>query len=210
MDSLPDLLARHAHRIWTGKTPRPTGSFISTGHRELDAVLGAGWPTSTLVEIMSSGAGLGRSTLLLPALATLTQAGKAIAWLPADDQPYAPSLHDSGVDLSRVMVIDTQDHQQRMWAAEQSLRNSACGAVVLTETKTIGDTLLRRLKLAAAAGGSVAFLLRSEQAAKNPSPASVRILVRSAQDSPHRYVTVLKWSGHPPRTITLDLDARGR
>ena len=173
--------------------------------------MGGGWPTGTLIEVMTLGGGLGKSTLLLPALATLTQAGKAVAWLPADEQPYAPTLHQAGVDLSRVLITSAQDHHQRLWGAEQCLRSGTCGAIVFVETRTITDPMLRRLKLAAASSGAIAFLLRSEAVADSPSPASVRIRVRSAPFAlRQRQITVLKCGGHPPRTITLDLDAYDR
>src|SRR5262249_31922267 len=157
------------------------------------------------VEVMTFGGGLGRSSLLLPVLATLTQGGKAIAWLPsADEQPYAPTLKAAGVDLTRVLVTNVQDHRQRLWGAEQCLRSGACGAVVMTEMRTIADPMLRRLKLAAGAGSAIMFLLRTEQAAKSPSPASVRLRVTSAPFAlTQREVTILKCGGHPPRSITL-------
>lgn len=211
MDSLPELLSRHAHRIWTGRNARPVGPHLSTGYPDMDAALGGGWPTGTLIEVLTFGGGLGRSTLLLPVMATLSQAGKAIAWLPADDeQPYAPALHRAGVELSRMLITASQDHHQRLWGAEQCLRSGACGAVILTETRTITDPHLRRLKLAAAAGDAIAFVLRTEAMADTPSPASVRIRVRSAPFAlQQREVTVFKCGGHPPRSITLALDAHG-
>lgn len=211
METLPDLLSRHAHRIWRGQDQRPTGPIISTGYRELDSALGGGWPTGTLVEVMTFGGGLGRSSLLLPALATLSQSGKAIAWLPAqDEQPYAPTLRAVGVDLTRVLITNVQDHHQRLWGAEQCLRSGACGAVVMTEMRTITDPMLRRLKLAAGANSAIMFVLRTEAAAESPSPASVRLRVRAAPFAiSQREVTILKCGGHPPRSITLDLDARG-
>lgn len=211
MESLSDLLSRHAHQIWTGTAARPIGPYISTGYPGLDSSIGGGWPTGTLVEIMTLGGGLGRSTLLLPALATLTQAGKAVAWLPSsDEQPYAPTLHQAGIDLKRVLITSTQDHHQRLWGAELCLRHGACGAVVLTEMKPIKDMHLRRLKLAAISGGGTAFVLRTEFAAESPSPASLRIRVRSAPFALHqREVSILKYGGHPPRSVTLDLEARG-
>lgn len=209
MESLPDLLARHAHRIWRGNDAPPVGPHVSTGYRELDSVIGGGWPTGNLVELMTMGAGLGEFMLLLPALATLTQAGKAVAWLPSyDERPYAPTLHQNGVDLSRVMIIAAEEHQQRLWAAEQCLRSGSCGAIVLTETRTITDTLLRRLKLAANSGRATAFVLRGEAAAAAPSPASLRIRVRRERDSQRSLVSILKCGSHPPRSITLDLNAR--
>jgi protein ImuA len=209
MESLPDLLSRHAHQIWRGRNARPTGAFISTGYQELDSIIGAGWPAGGLVEVMAVGPGLGRASLLLPALATVTQAGKSVAWMAANDPPYPPALLQAGVALDRMVIVDADDHRQRLWCAEQSLREPACAAVVMAETRPLSDTLLRRLKLAAASTGCICFLLRDERVADSPSPASVRIRVRGTPDSPHRYVTVLKCSGHPPRTITLDLDARG-
>lgn len=211
MESLPELLSRQAHRIWTGSTSRAVGPFISTGYPGLDAAIGGGWPTGALVEVMTLGGGLGRSTLLLPALATLTQAGKAVAWLPAtDEHPYAPTLQHAGVNLNRVLITSTEDHHQRLWGAEQCLRHGGVGAVILTETRTIKDTFLRRLKLAAVSGAATAFLLRNETAAESPSPATLRIRIRSAPFALHqREVTVLKFGGHPPRSITLDLEARG-
>ena len=211
METLPDLLSRHAHRIWRGQDQRPAGPQLSTGYSGLDQAIGGGWPTGTLIEVMTMGGGLGRSSLLLPVLATLTQSGKAIAWLPsADEQPYAPTLKAAGVDLTRVLITNVQDHHQRLWGAEQCLRSGACGAVVMTEMRTIADPMLRRLKLAAGAGSAIMFLLRTEQAAKSPSPASVRLRVTSAPFAlTQREVTILKCGGHPPRSITLDLDARG-
>lgn len=211
MESLPELLSRQAHQIWTGRTPRPIGPVISTGYRGLDEAIGGGWPTSNLVEVMTFGGGLGRSSLLLPVLSTLTQSGKAIAWLPAaEEQPYAPTLRAAGVDLTRVLITNVQDHHQRLWGAEQCLRSGACGAVVMTETRTITDPMLRRLKLAAAAGSAIMFVLRTEDTANSPSPASIRLRVRSAPFAlSQREVTILKCGGHPPRSITLDLDARG-
>ena len=184
---------------------------MSTGYRELDSAIGGGWPTGTLVEIMTFGGGLGRSSLLLPVLATLTQGGKAVAWLPADDElPYAPALRQAGVDVSRILITKTQDHHQRLWGAEQCLRSGACGAVIFTETRTITDPMLRRLKLAAATGSAIMFVLRTENAADSPSPASVRLRVRGAAFALHqREVSILKCGSHPPRSITLDLDAHG-
>lgn len=209
MESLPDLLARHAHRIWRGNDAPPVGPHISTGYRDLDAIIGGGWPTGNLVELMTNGVGLGDSLLLLPALATLTQAGKAVAWLPCtDERPYAPTLHQNGVDLSRVMIVATKEHQQRLWAAEQCLRSGSCGAMVLTETRTITDTLLRRLKLAANSGNATAFVLRDEASASSPSPASLRIRVRRERNSQRSQISVLKCGSHPPRSISLDLNAR--
>ncbi len=211
MQTLPDLLSTRAHQIWRGRDQRPVGPYISTGYSELNSTIGGGWPTGNLIEVMTFGGGLGRSSLLLPALATLTQSGKALAWLPATDElPYAPALRAAGVETSRVLITNVQDHHQRLWGAELCLRTAGVGAVVLTETRTITDVMLRRLKLAAGANGAIMFLLRTEAAAESASPAFIRVRVRAAPFAlSQREVTILKCGGHPPRSITLDLDARG-
>lgn len=210
MESLSDLLSRQSHRIWKAGELRAVGSTIPTGYPGLDALIGGGWPTGSLVEVMTLSGGLGNATLLLPALAALTQAGKIVAWLPAEERPYAPTLLQAGVDLSRVLITSAQDHHQRLWGAERCLRSGSCGAVIFTETRSIADPMLRRLKLAAAAGGAIGFILRSEKAALSPSPAALRLRIRSAPFAlQQREISVLKCGGHPPRSIVLDLDARG-
>lgn len=157
------------------------------------------------------GDGLGRASLLLPALATLTRADKAVVWWPtADEQLYPPTLQQAGMDLSRVLFANSRNHQQRLWGAEQCLRSGACGAVVFTEVRVIPDLVLRRLKLAAATSGAIGFVLRNEAAAKQPSPASLRLRVRAIPLAPPRLqITVLKCAGHSPQSTTLDLDIHG-
>jgi hypothetical protein len=209
--ALDQLLSRHPDRVWRGRQGKAETARISTGYPALDEAIGGGWPTGTLVEILAAGPGLGGASLLLPALASLARDGRSVAWLPERyEQPYPPALMQGGIELSRVLVM-VAEGQERLWAAEQSLHSCACGAVVLSEQsgRRIDDTALRRLKLAAAASGSLAFLLRGEGAARQPSPASLRIRVRGEPYTARRYLSILKCGSHPPRGLTLDLDAAG-
>lgn len=207
--ALDQLLSRHPDRVWRGRQGKAERTRISTGYPALDSAIGGGWPTGTLVEVLAAGLGLGRASLLLPALAALTRDGRTIAWLPErHEQPYPPALMQAGLDLSRVLVMMVEG-QERLWAAEQSLHSGSCGAVVLAEAGRMDDTSLRRLKLAAAASGSLALLLRGEDAARQPSPAALRIRVRGEPYTSKRYLSVLKCGSHPPRGLTLDLDAAG-
>ncbi|HEU5399094.1 MAG TPA: translesion DNA synthesis-associated protein ImuA [Gammaproteobacteria bacterium] len=207
--SLTELLSRYPTRIWTGRQAKPAQSPIPTAYRDLDAALGGGWPVATLVEILSTGQGMGECSLLLPALAACTRAGKTVAWLPEGSEPYAPALLQAGLELHRLLVIDTGDSRERLWAAEQCLRSGVCAVVLVATSRTLGDTLLRRLKLAAAGGDAVTFLLRPESAAHTPSPAALRIRVRGEPGSNRRCISILKHSAHPPRTLTLDLSTHG-
>ena len=207
---LTELLSRHPAHIWTGRRDRAAEPPWPTGHPELDTALSGGWPVRSLVEIHSGGPGLGDVSLLLPALAACTRRGQRIAWLPEGAAPHAPALLQSGMELRHLLVAAVAGGRERLWAAEQCLRSGACAAVVIAAHQTLTDTLLRRLKLAASAGGAVAFLLLPESAARRPSPATLRVRVRGEPGSPRRCISILKYGGHPPRTLSLDLATHGR
>lgn len=202
MASLAELLSRHPAHLWVGSRRKPAGELIPTGHAELDALLGGGWPRGTLVEVMARGPGLGKTSLLLPALASLTRAGETVAWLSAGEPPYAPALAGAGMDLGRLLVLEAGESRQQLWAAEQCLQSGACAALVMTETRIIADALLRRLKLAAAAGNALLFLLRKDSAADSPSPATLRLRLRGVPDKPVHHLEILK-GGLQARTLTL-------
>ncbi|HEY3645463.1 MAG TPA: translesion DNA synthesis-associated protein ImuA [Gammaproteobacteria bacterium] len=192
-----------------GSRSRSAGPRLATGHAALDAALEGGWPVGTLIELLADGAGSGRITLLLPALAALTRAGHDLAWLPADEAPYAPALSQAGVDLSHVLVMDVQEPKRRLWAAERCLQSGSCAALVMQETQRIADPWLRRLKLAAAAGSASVFLLRPASAAATPSPASLRMHVGAHPHTRTRLISLLKGAGPSARMLDLDPYAAG-
>lgn len=209
MASLAELLSRHPAHLWVGGRSRSAGPRLGTGHAALDAVLDGGWPAGTLIELLAEGAGSGRISLLLPALAALTRAGHELAWLPAQEAPYAPALAQAGVDVSRVLVMDVQEPKRRLWAAERCLQSSACAALVMQETRRIADPWLRRLKLAAAAAPARVFLLRSASVAAAPSPAALRVYIGAQPHDRARQLTLLKGAGPSARMLSLDLHPTG-
>jgi cell division inhibitor SulA/protein ImuA len=66
-----------------------------------------------------------------------------------------------------------------LWAAEQALGSAACGGV-LAWPREIGFAQLRRLQLAAEGGRCLAVLFRPTEAAREPSPAVLRIGLATA------------------------------
>lgn len=166
----------------------------ASGWTELDAVLpGGGWQAGTVVELMPTVTGIGELRLLLPALARITGAGRHVTLIAPPYIPFAPALSQHGVRLERVLVIQAQQAEDTLWAAEQSLRCRSFGAVLAWPT-TIRDREIRRLQLAAEAGGSTGFLYRSVDAARESSPAALRLKLRRA-DSNALQVDVLKCRG---------------
>jgi len=88
--------------------------------------------------------------------------------------PYAPALAQAGIALKRVLVVQTRGVQESLWATEQTLRCPAFGAV-LSWPSGIVDKNVRRLQLAAEAGGTLGILYRPAEAAREHSPAALRL-----------------------------------
>lgn len=162
--------------IWRGAELARTGNpGIATGFAALDAELpGGGWPCGALTEILPQHEGIGELRLLGPALARLAAQGKFIAWIAPPYLPYAPALAAAGIDLARVVIVKTAKDGDTLWAAEQALNSAACGGV-LVWPRAPRFVQLRRLQLAAEAGRSLALLFRPSEAAREPSPAVLRI-----------------------------------
>jgi hypothetical protein len=147
---------------------------VPTGLAELDAQLpGGGWPCGALSEILFAYDGLGELSLLMPALAELTQKEQRVVFVTPPYIPYAPALAASGLDLRYVVQIDANS-DDGAWSAEQCLRSGSCGAV-LSWMQHADYTQLRRLQLAAESGDALAFLFRPARAAAKASPAALRL-----------------------------------
>ena len=200
-DALAELLRHPA--LWRGGGAGAPET-VSTGFRALDARLpGGGWPLATLVELLVPAAGVGEIRLLLPALRSLTAAGREprwVAWLAPPHLPYAPALADAGLDPARMLVVRPRAGIDRLWAMEQALRSGACAAV-LGWTGEARDPMLRRLKLAAEEGGTPAFLLRPAAHRCEATPAALRLAL-AARDY-GLDVEVLKSRSGPARIERL-------
>ena len=170
-----DTLVQRAD-IWRGGgTPPENTAGISTGVSQLDAVLpGGGWPRGALTEILIPDEGIGELSLVMPALACLSNANRWLAWVAPPHIPYAPALASAGVDLSRVMVVRPRSGADGLWAVEQTLRAGTCGAV-LAWLNTADTGVMRRLQLAAEAGNCWGVLFRPQRMAGQASPAALRL-----------------------------------
>lgn len=154
---------------------RPAGTLAS-GWSALDAELpGRGWERGAVTECLVSGPGCGELSLLLPALARLSQEERTVVLVAPPYVPYAPAWQAAGVVLSRLVWLAPATGPERLWAFEQSLREPACGAVLGWFGPALADTLCRRLQLAASVGDGLGFLVRSTQAESLSSPFHLRL-----------------------------------
>lgn len=182
---------------------------LATGHAALDALLpGGGWPLGAVTELYAEAPGIGELTLLLPALARLTRAGRQVACVGAPLLPYPPALAQRGVALGCFLQVQAHSVREVLWATEQALRCAAVGAV-LAWAEGLDDRAVRRLQLAAEAGGSCALLYRPLPELARPSPAAVRARVRpavgttAAASEPGLQVELLKVRGGHARSLVL-------
>jgi cell division inhibitor SulA len=143
--------------IWTGDIVEHASEYISTGFLALDELLPkGGWSRAGLVGIHVPREGAGELSVLLPALAQVSQEKRKVVFVAPPYLPYAPSLAQAGVDLSRYMLVKVQSLESRLWAIEQALRSGACGAVIFWQ-HGMDEHHLSRLHRAALEGNAIGF-----------------------------------------------------
>jgi cell division inhibitor SulA/protein ImuA len=209
VSSLADILADG--RVWKVKdaSAAPPHPVWSTGKSSLDARLpGGGWPTASLIEVLLDDTGLGEVQLFLPALVECQRRsghGRAedaswLVWIAPPHEPYAPALAQQGIELGRLLVVRPPSATEALWAAEQALGSGICAAVFLW-LKGTDDRWLRRLKLAAEAGGALGVLFRPERHRFESSPASLRLLMTQGEHEAR--LDLLKVQGGRPGPVDL-------
>ncbi|NTV09315.1 MAG: translesion DNA synthesis-associated protein ImuA [Zoogloea sp.] len=179
MPALAPTLARLDGIIWRGDRLATGTPGRSTGHASLDAVLpGGGWPDGALIELFASRPGIGELALLAPALAN-AGTHRWNAWIAPPWLPYAPALAAAGVPLSSMLVVRAPSAAHARWAARQALASRACAQVLLWLGEA-DNAALRRLQLAAEESATPLFLFRPADAARQPSPAVLRLALRAS------------------------------
>ena len=177
--------------IWRGRSAARTEA-ISTGFRTLDECLpGRGWPRTGLIELLLPRFGAGELFLLLPALAALTRRPTArwCAWVTPPLDLFAPALAAHGMCLERVLIVRGGT---TTWSFEQSLGSGACDAV-MAWGRRLRAREIRRLQLAAERGRTLGVLFRSQNAARESSPAILRLALEPMPQGVR--VTLLKSRG---------------
>ena len=168
---------------------------------------GGGWPTASLIEVLLDDTGLGEVQLFLPALVECQRrvgqtSGDApwLVWIAPPHEPYAPALAQAGIELTRLLIVRPASATEALWAAEQALGSGVCAAVLLW-LKGTDDRWLRRLKLAAEAGGALGVLFRPERHRFESSPASLRLVMSKGE--PETRLDLIKVQGGRPGPVEL-------
>lgn len=179
--------------VWRGRTRMRGARGEPTGHPALDALLpDGGWPRGALTEILHARDGVGEVQLVLPTLAALTRRGERVVLVAPPYEPCAVALAQRGVALDQLIVLRPSGQQEALWATEQCLRSGAVGAVLAWPGR-VDTTKLRRLALAAEAGGALGFIWRDVRAAHESSPAALRLVAQ--REYAREQVRVLRCRG---------------
>jgi protein ImuA len=180
--------ARLALPLWrAGELAGESLPTAPTGWSALDAALpGGGWPLAGLTELLVTPAS-GELELLAPWLRRLTLPdGQApqLLWIAPPGVPCTAALQALGLSLRQLVTVTPASATDAAWAAEQALRSGSCAAVLLwchgtaqgaRPPPALASTGLRRLHLAAQAGGTPLMALRPLGARAQSSPAPLRL-----------------------------------
>lgn len=219
-------LRRSLARIERADWQEDTAPF-SLGLPDIDDFIGGGLPHGALHEVFPEsaadcGAGIGFALAL--ALRANGKAGRPLLWVRQDmaaqeqGELHAAGLAEFGADPSAFLLVRARDAVQALRAADEALRCTALGAVVLEiwgEARALDLTASRRLARGAARAGCCVLLVRSG-AAPAPSAAMSRWRVRAspsrllAAEAPGRPafdIGLLRHrAGYPPRRWRVEWD----
>jgi protein ImuA len=202
--------------IWRGRSAARTEA-LATGYAALDACLpGRGWPRTGLIEILVARFGVGELYLLLPMLAALTSrpAARWSVWIAPPLDPYAPALAAHGVNLERVLVVRAPAGSslagrsaaaEPLWAFEQTLGSGASDIALAWAVRDPRSREIRRLQLAAERGKTLGVLFRPQRAARQSSPAVLRMAVESRPTGVR--LTLLKSRGGARGSVEVEWTA---
>lgn len=173
--------------VWRGDRLAETErAGLPSGFSALDQVLpGAGWPVGALTEILHEQTGIGELSLLLPAIAAQTQAGRGVVLINPPHWLYAPAWAALSVNLAQCLVVRPERANDVLWSAEQSLRSGACGLVITWpefHRYRPDYRVLRRLQTAAETGQSSGIVFRSANVAQEASPAPLRLQLTAVEE----------------------------
>lgn len=226
-----DTLLKTQPAVWRGRDRYTNTASIPTGFAALDNALPAhGWSIGGVTELLVEQHGIGELSLLLPALrhvagrkssGSTDNASSDTAGAISTDKtgwaalinpphiPYAPAFSNAGIALDRLLIVNTGNDINTLWATEQILRSGLFGAVVAWVQKSSAQRQ-RRLQLAAEAGGSWAVVYRPLPASKEHSPVSTRICVTRQKARPKGslpqplILDIIKLRAGNPQTVTIN------
>jgi len=198
--------------IWQASQQVYESHSISTSYQALDDLLHfSGWPLNRLTEILIERSHIGEMQLVLPAIAKAMEPGGFLFLIEPPFMPYAPAWLKANIDLKKIVIIKSCQQQDWLWAAEQVIANQGVSCCLFWPPKDyLSNKVLKRLQLAAEQGCRLNFIFRNSSVARQSSPASLRLVIKSDNKLKYEHgvihIELLKqaggWAG---QKVRLDL-----
>lgn len=153
---------KNKNLVWQGEIQPVSGELCSSGYPELDEWLQGGMPQQGIVAI-DSDIGIGELRLFLPqALGRQQQQNRLLVFISPPLLVNGEMLAEFGFDLNSILVINVDNQQDALWAAEQCLKSDCCHTV-LSWLSDLEIHQVKRLQLAAKQGGAIQFIFQQQQ-----------------------------------------------
>lgn len=169
-------------------------TVVGTGFSKLnDALEQGGWPESGLIELLCAGPCPQSLRLLLPVMAARQDRLALLANPPA--RPRADTLQQAGIASHRLLVMRSPQNSTLLDACCDAARSGEVAILVIWLPELMDDHhALKRLHLAAREGDCLLVAIRTACHARQPSPASLRLRLRT-QPPAHLGVEIIKQPG---------------
>ncbi len=171
--------------LWQGSDTPNEHDLVPSGFAHLDAQLNGGFPRYGVVEIQSLP-GIGELRLLLPHLSASTSASSSpnatrlMVFIQPPGILSIQQLAELGISVNQVMVIEPQNAQHALWAAEQCAKSGACSHVLLW-ADDLQVHQARRLQVASETGQCLQFLFRRPQQHQLSLPVSLSLALHPSE-----------------------------
>jgi protein ImuA len=190
----------------------PQTAFARPGPLQASGMPGPGLTHGGLNEILPAPGGLGAAFgFLFTLTAAALQEGRHALFIAARraldlGAPCGHGLNGLGVDLGRLILVETKTDQEVLWAIEEALRSGARPALVAGAIeKGVDLTQSLRLNLAAAPHATPLILLRGARASGS-SAALTRWRIAPAPAARDRFGAFAAWRWH----VVLERCRNGR
>lgn len=191
-------------QVWQAQRPQ-SAATLSSGYYVLDNALpGGGWNLGAVHELYHAGPGQGELSVLLPALAQLSQQPRWIVWVAPPLLPNATALSMAGINCERLLLVHPKNYQQAIWSMEEALRSPHCSAV-LGWPQEFHKAHIRRLQTAAAEHNSLCWLWPQTPFDASGSPAAIRLGIRRQQAQQLQVECFKRRGGWPLPPFYIDL-----
>lgn len=195
-----------AATVWRGSELLGRGgAVVPSGHAGLDRELpGGGWPCGALTELLQPRAGVSEWRMVGPGLRQVVAEGGMVLLIGPPQPPHLPGLRQYGLLPERLVWIESDAADRRLWVTEEAIKANVRGAVLAWLPQARPEQL-RRLQSCAQRYGGPVFLFRPTLVQTEASPAPLRLIVQPATEGGIR-LRILKRRG-PQHESELELAA---